>query len=138
MVLRFVPRYAAQLRVISGAQACVGRDASQGRLLKRARRGLTLLSIMTNLGAGERHRNGRFHAGAGVRAAGRTSFSLFRAGRRDRAAAAVMLALPWSILAGGLTGRDGMRFFPSVALPGQPFSASSPTPLIWFFACCPF
>lgn len=29
MVLRFVPRYLAQIKVISNAQKCIGRDVSQ-------------------------------------------------------------------------------------------------------------
>ena len=47
MVLRFVPKFQAQFRVISQGQQCIGRDLSQGNLLTRARNGLTILSILT-------------------------------------------------------------------------------------------
>ena len=46
MVLRFVPKFKAQFRVVSNAQKCVGRDVSNGKLLERIRHGIRILSIM--------------------------------------------------------------------------------------------
>jgi len=46
MVLRFVPKFKSQIKTISNAQKCVGRDVSNGSVLKRAKNGLTILSIM--------------------------------------------------------------------------------------------
>ncbi|MDR1892288.1 MAG: ATP-binding cassette domain-containing protein [Oscillospiraceae bacterium] len=44
--LRFVPRFTAQIKVISNAQKCVGRDISNGGLLKRAKHGIKILSVL--------------------------------------------------------------------------------------------
>ena len=46
MVLRFVPKYKAQIKVISNAQKCIGRDASHGNIFRRARNGVKIISIM--------------------------------------------------------------------------------------------
>ena len=37
MVLRFVPKFRAQIKVISDAQRCIGRDVSNGSLIARAK-----------------------------------------------------------------------------------------------------
>ena len=46
MTLRFVPRFVAQLHVVSQAQRCMGRDVSNGSVLRRARSAAAVLSIM--------------------------------------------------------------------------------------------
>lgn len=46
MSLRFVPRFTAQIKVISNAQKCVGRDVGSGGLIKRAKQGIKILSIL--------------------------------------------------------------------------------------------
>ena len=46
MTLRFVPKFKAQVKIVSSAQRCVGRDVSNGGVLQRARNGLTILSIL--------------------------------------------------------------------------------------------
>jgi len=46
MVFRFVPKFATQLKVVGNAQKCMGRDVSDGSIIKRIRAGLNILSIM--------------------------------------------------------------------------------------------
>lgn len=46
MTLRFVPKFQAQLQVVSEAQRCIGRDVSNGGVLRRLRNAITILSIM--------------------------------------------------------------------------------------------
>ena len=40
MVLRFIPKFRRQIAVVSKAQECIGREASSGSIVKRARRGM--------------------------------------------------------------------------------------------------
>ena len=47
MVLSFIPRFYARMKVISDAQKCVGRDVTDGSLIEKARHGIKVLSIMT-------------------------------------------------------------------------------------------
>ncbi|MCL2421102.1 MAG: energy-coupling factor transporter transmembrane protein EcfT, partial [Defluviitaleaceae bacterium] len=46
MALRFVPRFRAQIAVISNAQKCIGRDISDGNIFQKARHGIKILSIL--------------------------------------------------------------------------------------------
>ena len=47
MTLRFVPKFASQLKNVSNAQKCIGRDVLRGGVIKRAKHGLSILSVMT-------------------------------------------------------------------------------------------
>ena len=49
MTLRFVPKFSAQLKVVTNAQRCMGRDVSNGSIIQRAKHGLLILSMMTTL-----------------------------------------------------------------------------------------
>lgn len=46
MTLRFVPLFRRQLETVRQAQFCIGRDASTGSAWQRARRAVTIFSIM--------------------------------------------------------------------------------------------
>ena len=46
MTLRFVPRFKQQMDVVRQAQFCIGRDTASGSLWQRARRAVTVFSIM--------------------------------------------------------------------------------------------
>lgn len=114
MVLRFVPRYTAQIKVISNAQKCIGRDISQGNIIRRARNGIKILSIMTTWALENAIETGDSMRSRGYGLPKRTSFSLFRLDRRDKAVFAVIMGLIIIVLDGSITGHNTMRFFPSI------------------------
>ncbi|MGO4549178.1 energy-coupling factor transporter transmembrane component T [Paenibacillus sp. 2TAB23] len=119
MVLRFVPRYIAQLKVISNAQKCIGRDVSQGSILARARNGMTILSIMTTWALENAIETADSMKSRGYGLPGRTSFSLFRFDNRDKLVFVLMLGLIAVILTGAALGENTMRFFPSIKVPDK-------------------
>ncbi len=55
MSLRFVPRFTAQIKVISKAQKCVGRDVANGGLIKRAKTRHQNSVHTGDMGVGKRH-----------------------------------------------------------------------------------
>ncbi|WP_139995079.1 energy-coupling factor transporter transmembrane component T [Paenibacillus paridis] len=114
MVLRFVPRYLAQIKVISNAQKCIGRDVTQGNLLARARNGMTILSIMTTWALENAIETADSMKSRGYGLPGRTSFSLFRFDARDQSVMLVLIGLIALVLFGALMGENTIRFFPSV------------------------
>lgn len=123
MVLRFVPRYAAQIKAISFAQQGIGRDVTQGGLLARARSGIRIVSIMTSWALENAIETADSMKARGYGLPGRTSFSIFRFGNRDRAAFAVLAGLVVLVLIGAAAGENTVRFFPSVkAAAISPFS----------------
>lgn len=93
MVLRFVPRYLTQLKVISNAQRCIGRDASQGNIVNRARNGIRILSIMTTWALENAIETADSMKSRGYGLPGRTSFSMFRFDRRDQWLSLIMIGL---------------------------------------------
>ena len=117
MVLRFVPRYKAQIKTISNAQKCIGRDAANGSIIRRAKNGIRILSIMTTWALENAIETADAMKSRGYGLPGRTSFSNFCFDGRDRAALAAMIGLIAAVLAGAAAGQNTMRFFPSVRLP---------------------
>ncbi|TEB16749.1 Energy-coupling factor transporter transmembrane protein EcfT [Pelotomaculum sp. FP] len=117
MALRFVPRYKAQIQVISIAQQGIGRDVSNGNILERARNGLQILSMMTTWALENAIETADSMKSRGYGLPGRTSFSIFRFDRRDKTVFGAMLLLMATILAGAAAGYNTMRFFPSLRLP---------------------
>ncbi|MDH6431402.1 MULTISPECIES: energy-coupling factor transporter transmembrane component T [unclassified Paenibacillus] len=134
MVLRFVPRYLAQIKVISNAQKCIGRDVSQGNLLARARNGITILSIMATWALENAIETADSMRSRGYGLPGRTSFSIFRLDARDKVALLIMTGLIALVAVGAVMGENTMRFYPSI-------KASAITPFsiliyIAYFALC--
>lgn len=83
MTLRFVPRFAAQLRRVGEAQRTLGRDLSAGSMLQRIRNGIAVLSVMVTwaLESAVVTADSMKSRGYGLR--GRTAFSNYRMTRRD-------------------------------------------------------
>ncbi|PYG87394.1 energy-coupling factor transport system permease protein [Ruminiclostridium sufflavum DSM 19573] len=115
MVLRFVPRYRAQIKVISNAQKCIGRDVSQGNIIKRAQNGIRILSVMTTWALENAIETADSMKSRGYGLPKRTSFSIFCFDGRDKAALAAIIALIAVLLAGSAAGLNTIRFFPSIS-----------------------
>lgn len=134
MVLRFVPRYIAQIKVISNAQKCIGRDITQGNLLARAKNGITILSIMTTWALENAIETADSMKSRGYGLPGRTSFSIFRLDARDRIVLLIMAGLITMVGIGAALGVNTIRYYPSI-------KASTITPFsilvyIAYFALC--
>lgn len=124
MVMRFVPRYAAQIKVISNAQKCIGRDISQGSLLQRARNGIKILSILATWALENSIETADSMKSRGYGLPNRTSFSLFRFDHRDKLASGILFGLMAIVMTGAVMGVNTMRFFPSIKVAGfTPYSA---------------
>ena len=114
MALRFVPKFKAQLRVVSDAQRCLGRDVSEGSVLVRARRGLTVLSIMTTWALESAIETSDSMRSRGYGLPGRSAFSVFTFDRRDWKAFLCIAFLSIYVLTGCMQGQLYFRYFPSV------------------------
>lgn len=134
MVLRFVPRYKTQIKAISHAQKCIGRDATQGNLLNRARNGMKILSIMTTWALENAIETADSMKSRGYGLPGRTSFSLFRFDRRDKLVFSIMLGFILIVFIGAFDGQNTIRFFPSIkVMETTPFSIAV---YIAYFVLC--
>lgn len=114
MTLRFVPRYAAQLKTVVRAQKCLGRDPSSGSLIERAKHGLSILSVLTTWALENAVDTADSMKSRGYGLPGRTAFSIFRFDRRDKAALACICVLGAYVIFGGLCGALDFHYFPAV------------------------
>ncbi|QNK60657.1 energy-coupling factor transporter transmembrane protein EcfT [Paenibacillus sp. PAMC21692] len=119
MALRFVPRYMAKIREISFAQKGIGRDVTQGSWIRRMKRGMKILSIMTTWALENAIETADSMKSRGYGLPGRTSFAIFRFDRRDWRVLLVLTILIALVLMGALLGENSIRFFPSIRTPDR-------------------
>jgi len=114
MALRFVPRFQAQIKIISNAQRCIGRDISTGSILQKARHGIIIISIMVTWALENAIETADSMKGRGYGLPGRTAFSIFRFDRRDAYALLYMLLCSSVILTGAAMGAYRFIYYPTV------------------------
>ena len=114
MTLRFVPKFAIQLKEVTSAQRCIGRDVSNGSIIKRAKSGINILSIMTTWSLENAIETADSMKSRGYGIPGRTSFTIFTFDKRDKKAFICILVLGIHTLAGNLMGAIDFEFFPSM------------------------
>ncbi len=114
MTLRFVPKFAAQIKVVANAQKCMGRDVSSGSVIKRAKCGLNILSIMTTWSLENAIETADSMKARGYGIPGRTAFSIFAFDKRDKKALICILLLGAYIFVGNLMGAVSFNYFPSI------------------------
>lgn len=134
MVLRFVPKYKAQIKNISNGQKCIGRDMSNGNIITRARNGIKIISIMTTWALENAIETADSMKARGYGLRGRTSFSIFRFDRRDKITLSTMLILTVVILIGYWFGENSIKFFPYIKI--EPISIFSIVVYSSYFLLC--
>jgi len=136
MSLRFVPRFAGQIKVISNAQKCIGRDVSKGNIAQKARHGIKILSIMVTWALENAIDTADSMKARGYGLPGRTAFSIYRFDARDGKALVFILACAAIVIAGTITEVYRFRYFPTIR--GE--WAGLPTVIVFaaYFALCLF
>jgi len=134
MTLRFVPKFNAQIRVVSEAQRCVGRDASEGSVWRRAKNGVTILSIMITWSLENAIETADSMRSRGYGLPGRTAFSIYRFDDRDRAALGWLLFCGAYLVAGWIAGGLSWRYYPTMR--GTALTAFPVSFLLAYLALC--
>ncbi|MBR5156004.1 MAG: energy-coupling factor transporter transmembrane protein EcfT [Clostridia bacterium] len=134
MTLRFVPKFAAQLKVVTNAQRCMGRDISDGSIIKRAKCGLNILSVMTTWSLENAVETADSMKSRGYGIPGRTAFSIFTFDKRDGKALVCILLLGTYTLVGNLMG--GMKFSYFPAIKGAKMSAFGTSIFLAYLLLC--
>lgn len=134
MSLRFVPRFTAQIKVIAGAQKCVGRDVSNGGIIKRAKHGIKILSVLVTWALENAIDTADSMKDRGYGLPGRTAFSIYRFDRRDKNALLFLLLCGGGVIAGALAGK--LRFSYMPILTGAQFDFWQAAVWILYLALC--
>jgi len=114
MSLRLVPHFRAQLKVISNAQKCIGRDATNGNLLAKAKNGIRILSVMVTWALENAIDTADSMKSRGYGLPGRSAFSIYRIDRRDVTALIFLTACGIHVIAGAAMGAVQFRYFPTI------------------------
>ena len=126
MALRFVPKFAAQYRIVRQSQRCIGRDTSNGSIFHRLRCGVTIFSVMVTWALENAIETADSMRSRGYGLPGRSAFSIYRFDSRDRAALLWMLCCGGFIIAGWVAGGFAFNYYPML-------SAAPVTPLTVMF-----
>ncbi len=114
MTLRFVPRFAAQMKTVSDARRCMGRDPSSGGIIKRIKHGLGTLSAVVTWSLENAVETSDSMRARGYGLSGRSAFSIFRFDSKDAKALVFICVFGVYTLVCGIRGGLYFRYFPSV------------------------
>lgn len=114
MTLRFVPKFKAQLHVVSEAQRCVGRDVSDGTVLQRLKNAITILSIMVTWALENAIETADSMKSRGYGLPGRTAFSIYRFDDRDKTALIWLCFCGFNIFSGWIAGGFQWQYYPVI------------------------
>lgn len=114
MTLRFVPRFKAQLDTVRQAQFCIGRDVSTGSVWQRARKAITIFSIMVTWALENAIETADSMKSRGYGLKGRSSFALYRMEERDRFALLWLGFCGLYLFCGCLAGGLKWWYFPAL------------------------
>lgn len=134
MVLRFVPKFKAQIKIISTSQRCIGRDISNGSVIERAKHGIKIISIMITWALENSIETADSMKSRGYGLPGRTAFSIYRFDKRDRKALIVIGGTGIYIIAGYVMGGLYFRYFPTMK--GVEISPFSISVFVAYFILC--
>lgn len=114
MTLRFVPLFRRQLETVRQAQFCIGRDASTGSAWQRARKAVTIFSIMVTWALENAIETADSMKSRGYGLKGRTAFSIFRMEERDRYALLWLGFCGVYLTCGAMAGGLKWWYFPAL------------------------
>ena len=123
MTLRLVPRFKAQIQAIAKAQKCIGKGLKDGNVFKRARNGMTIVSILVTWALENAIETANSMKSRGYGLKGRTQFSIFRFERRDLIMLSMLVFATVVLVVGMVLNLTTIQFFPWIILsPITPFS----------------
>lgn len=134
MTLRFVPKFKAQVKVVTNAQQCIGESVSDGNVIQRAKNGITILSILVTWALENAIDTADSMKSRGYGLHGRTAFSLYRFDCRDRAALIYLLLCGAYILVGACLGGMRWQYYPMMR--GFSLGIYSISIFLCYFALC--
>ena len=114
MILRFVPDFLARLREITAVQRSIGRDVSQGSIIKRLKCAMKIFSILLTWSLENAAQTADSMKSRGFGLPGRTAFSIFRFDKRDGKTLLWLVICSLMVISANACGVLRYRYFPSV------------------------
>lgn len=114
MTLRFIPRFKMQFDNIKEVQKTMGRDTSNGPLIRRIKNAVVCFSIVVTWSMENAIETSDSMKSRGYGTRHRTAYSVYRFTERDKDALFVLVFIGVFLIAGGLSGNLFWRFYPSI------------------------
>ena len=114
MSLRFVPKFKAQMEIVTEAQRSIGRDVSIGSIWSRTKTAITIFSIMITWALENAIETADSMKSRGYGLKGRTAFSIYRLDERDKYVIIWFGFCGLFLLSGTILKAFGFRYFPSI------------------------
>lgn len=125
MTLRFVPKFKAQLEVVTDAQKSIGRDSGQGKLIKRMEKAVTIMSIMISWALENAIETADSMKSRGYGLPNRTAFSIYSFTDRDKYFLVWLAFCGFYITSGYFVDALYFTYFPQIKMASiTPFSLS--------------
>lgn len=115
MTLRFVPKFKEQFELVKEAQSLIGRDTSNGSLLKRLRAAAGCFSITVTWSLENAIETADSMKSRGYGFKKRTTFSIYKLTERDKYALLWIALCGIYLISGTLSGELFWRYFPSIS-----------------------
>jgi len=134
MTLRFIPRFTHRMKEVANARKCIGKDMSGGNIIKRAKNGISILSVVISWSLENAIDTSDSMKSRGYGEKGRTAFSIFVFDKRDKTALVLILALGIYIITGAVLGMMNYSYFPKIS--SEPFSVYRLSLFVAYFLLC--
>lgn len=119
MVFGLIPKYRRQIKRISDAQRGIGKDIGNGTIKERLSHGMGIMSIMATWALEHSVETADSMRSRGYGLHGRTSYVIYRFDSRDFAMLLVEFAGIAGFVAGVLTGRLQIEYYPVFSMGSQ-------------------
>ena len=117
MTLSLIPRLIEQVKVIADSQRSIGLDWKSGSIKQRIRAGARVLSILVSWALEDAVITADSMKARGYGQKKRSTFSIFRFGKKDAKMLAVIVILFAAEIFTYISGRGTMEFYPAMVFP---------------------
>lgn len=138
MVLRFVPKFKAQIQKVSDSQKCIGRDVTNGNALQRGKHGMKILSVMITWALENSVETADSMRSRGYGLRGRNNFSIYRFDSRDMRLMGTMVILGGLVFSGLLFKKVTILYYPLLLMNQLNISAAVSYTAYGIFCFLPF
>ncbi len=119
MVLRLIPNYQKRANTITGARKCIGKSAGKGSRRELVKNASVVISVLAGWALEDAVVTADSMRSRGYGLKGRTSFCIYRFGKRDVSLLAIMLALISSVILCAVNGAVKVSYIPAVTISGM-------------------
>ena len=119
MVLRLIPNFKNKLTAISGARRCIGKNTGGGVNREKAQNAAVMVSVLAGWALEGAVVTSDSMRSRGYGLEGRTSFCIYRFGKRDVFLLITMLALISAVVSCAVNGAAEVNYIPYVTIRGM-------------------